>query len=129
MENTVQKSEVCTQATIEGKRVYISGPISGVSDFKTRFQRVEDALRDLNPKQILNPANLPEGWTYKQYMEACCTMVFNSEAIVMLDGWAESMGAKAELALAASLKLPVFKASSFREVICLIPLEISGGEG
>lgn len=56
-------------------RIYISGAMTGISDYAERFERAEAYLRDeygpeaeiINPARVLAP--LPETTTWGQYMD------------------------------------------------------------
>lgn len=56
---------------------------------------------------VLNPANLPDGLTQAQYMDICCAMLRCANGVLLLDGWEQSSGARAERALAEKLGLSV----------------------
>jgi nucleoside 2-deoxyribosyltransferase len=80
-------------------RVYISGPISGTSDFMYRF---EDAEKYLTGKgySVINPvkigASLPLDMTYEEIMEIDMLLLDDADAIYMLLGWQTSVGANRE---------------------------------
>jgi hypothetical protein len=90
---------------VNGKVVYISGAITSDPDFKRKFNKAANALREAGARICLNPAELPEGWgDYEAYMEHCMLMVRRAEVVVMLPCWSFSPGAKAERAYAESLR-------------------------
>jgi len=91
----------------QGKVVYISGSISLDPNFKEKFRRAAMSVMDAGAKRCLNPAELPAGWDYGEYMDHCMLMVRRSEVLVMLPCWRSSPGAKAEKAFAESLRLTV----------------------
>lgn len=92
-----------TQPDIAGKTVYLSGKITGDPDFKRKFKEWEMHVFSLGAGKVLNPARLPEGWEYNEYMEHCMIMVRRCEVIALLPCWRASMGAQAESAYAYSL--------------------------
>lgn len=84
-------------------KVYISGPITGTSDYMKRF---EDAERDLLDKgySVISPAQvnaqLPGDTTYEEYMKMSFCMLDMADAIYMLKNWNDSKGANRELGYA-----------------------------
>ena len=77
--------------------IYISGPITGDPDYKTKFNAAESYIGKWKEHIVLNPAMLPEGLrSHEDYMSICLEMVHAADAVVMLQGWTESAGAKEE---------------------------------
>lgn len=88
--------------------VLLSGPISGVPEYKLRFAQASVRVRAGRPGvRIWNPAVLPDDREYGWYMRQCLDAVFDSALVVMLPGWENSPGAVAERALALALGIPV----------------------
>ncbi|CAK7037996.1 MAG: hypothetical protein MORG_01591 [Morganella sp. (in: enterobacteria)] len=86
-------------------KVYIAGPMSGlVNCNRYKFNRMADHLADYG-HVALNPAILPDGLSQADYMAICVSMLQRCDAILMLNGWQGSEGAKAEHALAKKLGL------------------------
>jgi hypothetical protein len=93
-------------------KVYISGPITGTTDYMERF---EEAQKYLESKglTVINPAlinsNLPKDTTWDEYMEISLILVKMSDAIYLLKGWEKSKGAELELRTAKRFGLEVIK--------------------
>lgn len=91
-------------------RIYISGTITGISDYMERFQKAEDKLL-ADEYSVINPArfnsNLPSDFTYEEYMKMDLTMIDLCDAIYMMNGWEKSCGANREYgyALAKGMKI------------------------
>ncbi|MBQ6966511.1 MAG: DUF4406 domain-containing protein [Lachnospiraceae bacterium] len=80
-------------------RIYISGPITGTTDYMDRFEWVESNLRYLGA-EVVNPAMvnslLPETTTHREYMITSIAMLKICDTIYMLQGWEHSKGARQE---------------------------------
>lgn len=94
-------------------RIYISGPITNVLDYKEKFARAEQNLKEKYPDaEIINPsviATLP--LTYDEYMEIDLLLLDMCGAIYMLNGWEMSRGACIEFGYALAKDLIVLKES------------------
>lgn len=91
-------------------KIYIAGPMTGYENFN-RSAFFAESDRQMKKGNIpLNPAILPDGLSQSEYMQIDLQMVMVADAIVMLDGWEKSSGARAEHALAEKLGYPIFSA-------------------
>lgn len=92
--------------------IYISGPISGTKDYKTRFAAAERYIKRTTKKTPVNPERvnreLPEGTKYEEYMIMSLTMLSFCDSIYMMYGWWDSAGARMEKALAVSKGIHIF---------------------
>ena len=84
-------------------RIYISGAITGTTDYMDRFCKAEKELKEkgfsvINPAKV--NAQMPEDTTYEEYMKMSFTMLDMCEYIYMLHGWHKSTGANRELGYA-----------------------------
>ena len=81
------------------KRVYISGAITGTTDYMERFAAAEEKLT-AEGYSVINPAKLgcimPEDADWIEYMEVCFCLLGFCDSIYMLKGWTDSRGANAE---------------------------------
>lgn len=87
---------------------YISGPMRGLPDFNyPLFNEVAKTLRD-SGYRVYNPAENFDGKTdleFSDYMYQDLTQLMDSDAVLMLPGWQDSEGARAEYLVARSLGL------------------------
>lgn len=83
-------------------KVYLSGPITGVVDYKERFKRVQRELWNQGFSWVVNPAEIIQHYpralmTYDQIMSQCYSMMSICDTILLLPGWRRSEGCKREL--------------------------------
>ena len=76
-------------------KIYISGKITGDSDYKGKFARAEEKLKAAG-HVVMNPAILPDGFEYDEYMRICLVMLDVCDAIYLLTDWRQSEGARKE---------------------------------
>ncbi len=82
--------------------IYLAGPMTGIDDYNQKaFNAAEKHLSALG-STVLNPARItptvnPELITHAQYLTICFTMIDICDAICLLPGWEDSIGAKREL--------------------------------
>lgn len=87
--------------------VYIAGKISGDLKYREKFA---EAQRELEAAGfiVLNPAILPDGFTYGAYMRICMAMLNECDTVCFLPDWEESDVAKAEYAFVSATKKDFF---------------------
>ena len=85
----------------------ISGPITGVEDYRKNFKLAESFLKRKGYSAI-NPAIMPEGLTRADYMRVSLAQIEAVDAILMLPHWRESKGACIEKLYAEYLGKKVF---------------------
>ena len=91
-------------------KVYISGAITGTTDYMTRFNNAQKYLEGLG-FEVVNPAlinsNLPTSTTWRQYMEVSVVLLSMCDHIYMLRGYETSVGANVELEKAHRMGLKI----------------------
>ena len=79
-------------------RVYISGGITGVENYKQFFDETEKKLKS-EGHEVINPTSfdsvLPQ-LTYEEFMKFDIFLLDMCDAIYMLKGWQKSCGANRE---------------------------------
>lgn len=89
------------------RRVYISGPCSGLPEFNyPAFNREAARLRALG-YEVENPAENPEQQSWAGYMRLALRQMLTCDEVVLLPGWQHSLGARTEQHIATLLEMPV----------------------
>lgn len=93
-------------------RIYISGPISGTTDYMARFEKAEKDLSK-NGYRVINSAKLTESLplniSYEEIMELGLLLLGKSDAIYMLKGWEKSCGSNREYGFALAAGIDIIK--------------------
>lgn len=91
------------------KRVYLAGPISGTTDYVERFAEAKRQIENLgNGLEVVNPVeDAPLNASYREYINLGLAKLMTCDFICMLRGYEDSKGARAELAYARAVDMPV----------------------
>ena len=76
--------------------VFISGPITDKEDYKAAFDAAEKEIVKKGWIPI-NPTVLPDCLPDRAYMPICIAMIEQADAVLALEGWEDSLGAKTEV--------------------------------
>lgn len=76
-------------------KAYISGKITGDSQYREKFQRAQKALQK-EGFIVLNPAELPDGMLPSDYMRICFAMMECADVVAFLPDYSQSRGARME---------------------------------
>ena len=105
---------------IKGKKVYLSGPITGKKNYKGLFLFVEELVKLCNAFRIFNPASqIPDSLDHEQAMKRCVTALAEYDTIMLLPGWRSSKGAKIEYDIACACGMDVIDLTDYRLTYCL----------
>ena len=86
------------------RTIYISGPITGTTDYEERFNKAADALRKMDMRPV-NPVEIGKmvqrrfpdrEITFEEYMTEDLKALITCDGIMMLPGWKDSKGAVVE---------------------------------
>lgn len=78
------------------KKIYVAGAMTGIPEFnKPAFNAKAEELKK-EGYIVLNPAVLPDGMSWEEYMYICIPMLSVADEIYMLKGWTSSKGATIE---------------------------------
>lgn len=106
-------------------KFFISGPMTGLPDlnvqaFAEARAKIEIAGHtSIDPVRLIGPDLKDIKWTPEIYKDILYgmldTIMYDGvEAMMMLNGWAKSKGARAEFAVAEAIGLPIY--SDFEEL-------------
>lgn len=94
------------------EHIYISGPITGTSDYMERFGKAEKELTE-NGYSVINPAKvnamLPEDATWEEYIKVSLTLLSICTGVYMMPGWRESRGAVLEFMQARRNEMQIYE--------------------
>ena len=87
-------------------KVYLSGKITGDSNYSQKFSTMTEELLSYG-YVVFNPAVLPDGFEYSDYMALDLLILSRCDAIFLLRDWKNSPGARLEYEEAKRLGLQV----------------------
>jgi len=96
---------------MKSRIAYIAGPMTGLPNWnRAAFLACEDRLALLG-WEVRNPARvrLAEGATWSDYMRADLLMLCEADALVLLEGWQASNGARLECTVAQALGMAIWE--------------------
>lgn len=113
------KRKIFKVADIKNHIIMISGPMTGYQDNnRPALNALEHDINLCFPDAIvLNPAVLPAGMSWEEYMVITRSMVEVCNIILMMTGWEKSRGAKDELGRAINIGREVILEAEFREYL------------
>ena len=92
--------------------IYISGKITGTTDYLNRFKEAEQHLKKAG-HEVVNPAELNQQFgtnrPWEFYMRNCIRWLIGCKAIYMLKGWQDSKGASFEREVAINTGITVIE--------------------
>lgn len=89
--------------------LYVSGPMSGLPELNyPEFFAAADRLRSLG-FYVLNPADHGPGGTWRECLARDLTILVHCHAVVVLDGWEKSKGARLECHVATELGMGIYR--------------------
>lgn len=88
--------------------VYLAGPMTGRPLFNyPAFYGAAGLIEKEFQCEVLNPARQPNGLAYSEYIELALADVRSATAILLLQGWESSPGARKEFCLAAECNIRI----------------------
>lgn len=102
-------------------KVYLSGMITGDSNYRQKFKAMAEELLSYG-YVVFNPAVLPDGFDYEDYMDFDLLILSRCDAIFLMRDWKNSPGAKRECEEAKRLGLQILTEEDLRIRRTLIQL-------
>ena len=93
-------------------KIYLSGKITGDADYRKKFGKAAEKLQNFG-HSVFNPAVLPDGFEYEDYMKIDMTALSTCDAIFLMNDWKTSPGAVREKKEADKLGLKVLTEENF----------------
>lgn len=89
-------------------KVYLSGAITNNPKYKEEFASTAKYLKRLGFK-VFNPASYPEhkAWEWEDYLRRDIPLLCKCDAIIMINDWRTSKGARLERFIAEKLGIEV----------------------
>lgn len=94
---------------MQKERVYISGAITGVPNYKERFAKAQKEL-EAQGYAVINPAAMNEVFPeaeYEEFMFADIHLLALCDVIYMLNNWQKSRGANREIGFAMGREMKI----------------------
>ena len=109
-ESPLVKDLVKPVSEIQGKSVFLSGPITGVDGYKDKFSVAMEVVRALGADFAFNPATkIPDNTEREEAMRICLFNLTAHKCVVMLPGWRDSEGACFEYAASEICGIPHYE--------------------
>ena len=90
------------------RKIYLAGKIAGEANFKDIFKIAEQHLM-AEGHAVMNPAELPSGFDYEDYMKVGFAMIEACDTVAFLPNWHDSEGAKREQLFAKAHQKEIIK--------------------
>ena len=87
-------------------KIYLSGKITGDANYRQKFGSMEKELLSYG-YVVFNPAILPDGFEYEDYMDLDLLILSRCDAIFLMRDWKNSPGATREYEEAKRLGLRI----------------------
>lgn len=111
----LEVSEKVRQAAEEMRVVFLSGAVTLDKNYREKFGLAEQVLSKMG-YIVLNPAVLPGGLEYDEYLRITLAMLSEADGVCVFDDWAESNGARVEIEEALHKGMPIVGWLDFQKI-------------
>ena len=91
-----------SEIPMDTKTVFLSGPLTGIADYREKFAAAEARLKAAGYR-VLNPSEIPSETEWGEAMKKCLDILDKADMLVSLPGWMDSPGAQIERIYAVRL--------------------------
>lgn len=95
--------------------IYLSGPMTGLTDFNRPAFNAEAARLRALGYHVENPAENPEQSSWAAYMRVAVRQMLTCDKVALLPGWKRSRGALIEHWIAVALGMPARPCEEFKD--------------
>jgi len=89
------------------KKIYIAGKVTGLVDYKARFEAESRRLRTLGYRPVNPTEIIDEGEPWESAMKTALRAMLECDGVSLLPDWMNSRGARMEYWLATELGMDV----------------------
>lgn len=111
----LEVSEKVRQAAEEMRVVFLSGAVTLDKNYREKFGLAEQVLNKMG-YIVLNPAVLPDGLEYDEYLRITLAMLGEADGVCVFDDWSESNGARVEIEEALHKDMPIVSWLDFQKI-------------
>lgn len=88
------------------KKLFISGPVTGVPYYWREFEKAQGFYEEMG-YAVMIPSELPVGMSNADYARICLSMIDSADEVAFLPGWRDSIGARLEHDYCYYIRKPV----------------------
>ncbi len=111
------------KAMYELRVVFLCGAVMGDPKYKKKFVGARETLQRMG-YVVLDPTALPEGLQHDAYLQITLQMLRICDGVCVFNDWTNSDGARAEIAEAIRLDLPIVRWADFQREYAAVKREL-----
>lgn len=111
------------KAMYELRVVFLCGAVTGDPKYKKKFAGARETLQRMGCV-VLDPTALPEGLQHDAYLQITLQMLRICDGVCVFNDWTNADGARAEIAEAIRLDLPIVRWADFQREYAAVKREL-----